>query len=145
MKAAAVALKRTGGTLQVLLVRSSTNRRWVLPAGHLHSYENESTAALRELEEEAGYKAIAQHEPIAWYVPEGKREGVACILCWNIRKLSEAEPGRAPTLVAVSRAKRLLAQERSEKEAEYLSFVLDEAVTAFLLEEAKHENPHTLR
>jgi len=139
VKAAAVALKRTGGTLQVLLVRSSTNRRWVLPAGHLHSYENESTAALRELEEEAGYKAIAQHEPIAWYVPEGKKEGVACILCWNIRKLAVGEPHRHPTLVAISRAKRLLKEERSAKEGEYLAYVLDEAVEAFLLEEAKIE------
>lgn len=141
MRAAAIAMKRSNSTLQVLLLRSLENDWWSYPEGPLARYENEAAAALRELEEQAGYKGQPEREPIAFYVSDGY-EGVACVLVRHARKTDEPRPGSHPAWVAVSRAFHLLKEERSPKQVEPLLFVLGEAAAEFLVLEAKDADPH---
>lgn len=47
-------VRRDAGEPQLLLVRSSDGRHWVLPKGHIDPGETPRQAALREVREEAG-------------------------------------------------------------------------------------------
>lgn len=55
------------GDLQVLLVTSRTNRRWMLPKGWPMSGKSEAEAARVEALEEAGVQGIIDQDPIGSY------------------------------------------------------------------------------
>ena len=55
------------GDLQVLLVTSRTNRRWMLPKGWPMSGKSEAEAARVEALEEAGVQGIVDRDPIGSY------------------------------------------------------------------------------
>ncbi|MGQ9472679.1 MAG: NUDIX hydrolase [Candidatus Caldatribacteriaceae bacterium] len=58
-----VILRKRGGNLEVLLVQKKDSKIWTLPKGHLEKGETELQAALREVQEETGYRVVA-HEKI---------------------------------------------------------------------------------
>lgn len=102
-------------------------------------------AAARELAEEAGYRGSPLYEPVAWYVAEEKQEDVACVLVRRAHHVGPAPVGRDPTWIAVSRARNLLKENRSEKEAEAMAFVLDEALEMLMIQEVNDADTDALR
>ena len=52
--AGCIVFKEVNGEMLFLIISSSTGKHWVLPKGHIDDGEDAKTAAVRELEEEAG-------------------------------------------------------------------------------------------
>jgi 8-oxo-dGTP pyrophosphatase MutT (NUDIX family) len=53
--AGSVVFRTVDGSTRYLIVSSSNGLHWVLPKGHIEPEESEEAAALRELQEEAGF------------------------------------------------------------------------------------------
>jgi len=56
-----------GGELQILLVTSRTNKKWMLPKGWPMAGVTDATAALIEAREEAGVEGVVSPSPIGTY------------------------------------------------------------------------------
>ncbi|MDC9826350.1 NUDIX hydrolase [Devosia sp. ZB163] len=56
-----------GGELQILLVTSRTNKKWMLPKGWPMAGVTDATAALIEAREEAGVEGVISPSPIGTY------------------------------------------------------------------------------
>lgn len=58
-RAGGIVFREKNKEIEFLLVTSNSNRnRWIIPAGHVETGESYQETALREVEEEAGVKAI---------------------------------------------------------------------------------------
>ena len=64
LAAGLVVWRTTSKDIEVLMIRRTVLKDWVLPKGHLDGDESAPEAACREFEEETGYKAVAR-QPIA--------------------------------------------------------------------------------
>ena len=58
-RAGGIVFRKRNGCIEFLLVTSNSNRnRWIIPAGHRETGESFKETALREVQEEAGVKAV---------------------------------------------------------------------------------------
>lgn len=108
----------------VLLVRTSSGRRWTFPKGHREKGEMPEETALRELAEEAGYTAKAAR------VVEADAQNVF-VLFTAARRFEAPEPGRDPCWFPISQAKIRLRANRQPADAHWLLVALDRAAAAF--------------
>lgn len=66
-QAAALAVRRDGSDIRVLLVTSRQDGRWLLPKGWIEEGENPAHGAAREAYEEAGVKGMPGETPLGTY------------------------------------------------------------------------------
>lgn len=64
---AALPWRRDNGVLEVLLITSRTNRKWMLPKGWPMDGKSDGEAAAREAFEEAGVQGLVTEAPIGSY------------------------------------------------------------------------------
>lgn len=75
ISAGGVAFRQTNSGFEIAIIRVAPGMRWQLPKGLVDAGENEETAALREVREEAGIEAelVDKIETIEyWYVGENR-------------------------------------------------------------------------
>jgi 8-oxo-dGTP pyrophosphatase MutT (NUDIX family) len=60
VQAGGVVVKRKGGRVRVLVIRSNDGARWLFPKGHVEAGESAAQAATREVREEAGVDGAIQ-------------------------------------------------------------------------------------
>lgn len=82
-QAAALCWRRQGGRLQILLVKSRSARRWVLPGGWALYGRPLATTAMREAWEEAGVRGTVGSRVLA-IVPRRKQYRLAGPIDWNV-------------------------------------------------------------
>lgn len=63
--------RHTEGRLQILLVTSSTRKRWIIPKGNIEEHLGEVESARREAFEEAGVQGLIRRVPFGTYVHIG--------------------------------------------------------------------------
>jgi 8-oxo-dGTP pyrophosphatase MutT (NUDIX family) len=71
VSAGGVAYRNNGDAIDIVLIQTSSERRWQLPKGIVDSGESTEEAAVREVREEAGINCqiVAELDPIDyWYV-----------------------------------------------------------------------------
>lgn len=118
MRAVALVFREQGGEVRVLLVKSSSGKRYVLPGGHCKGGETFKQAARREAAEESGYKMVGgseMSEPFEWqgervqsvvfrnsyFMGPGEREAVWAPLEAAVRMLQWQRPaGEADQMIA---------------------------------------------
>lgn len=132
MIARAVCLRRGEDGIEVLLVRTSSGKRWVFPGGHGNDGEEERMAVSRELQEEAGYYGELDFAPYAISAILGKDESF--FIARGAQPIGTPEPGRAPTWYGIEAAELALAQGRDSMTAYGLQCLLKSAVREYLQE-----------
>jgi 8-oxo-dGTP pyrophosphatase MutT (NUDIX family) len=124
MTAQAICLREALGEIRVLLIRTSSMRRYTFPKGHRWPEETPEGAAARELYEESGYKAV----PLR--IVEADAENVF-IAFGNAYRIAEGEPKRQPMWLSISKARVALMQNRTPPEFTPMLNALDRAVYYF--------------
>jgi 8-oxo-dGTP pyrophosphatase MutT (NUDIX family) len=131
---AAVCYRRTGDSVEFLLVRTKGGRHWTFPKGHVERGERPWTAAAREACEEAGVRGRIASEPFTIYPHEKHlRDGrrveltVAAYLLEVESDDDTPEPWRDPTWFPPADAKQKLAENRPPRYQQAYTRVLDEA------------------
>lgn len=100
---AALVVDDTGDQTRVLLVRTSSGRRWTFPKGTVRKRETGASAAVRETAEEAGVACVPVGDrPVARYRHDGR--AVELYLCASAGRSGGHEPGRDPTFFTVDDA-----------------------------------------
>jgi 8-oxo-dGTP pyrophosphatase MutT (NUDIX family) len=98
---AAMPWRHDGGHLQVLLVTSRTNRRWMLPKGWPMSGKSDAEAAAQEALEEAGVvgrvapRAIGSYRYIKDYVDKPGVPAQALVFPLQVDRLLDEWPEQA--------------------------------------------------
>lgn len=120
-QAGAIAIKRLGQTVQVLLVRARQDpSHWIFPKGHVERGERPEDTALRELQEEAG--ATGDIISYAGTLSFPSADGTVAVDYFLIAVTDEREPGEgrercwsskqeALALLAFEDARRLLSRQ----------------------------------
>ena len=62
------------GEIEVLLVTSSTRKRWIIPKGHIEPNMTARDSAAKEAYEEAGVRGRVQHVPLGRYRHDSPQE-----------------------------------------------------------------------
>jgi 8-oxo-dGTP pyrophosphatase MutT (NUDIX family) len=131
---AAVCYRRTGGSVEFLLVRTKGGRHWTFPKGHVERGERPWAAAAREACEEAGVRGRIVSEPFTLYPHEKHmRDGqrveltVAAYLLEVESEDGTPEPWRDPTWFTPEQARRKLGENRPPLYQDAYSRVLAEA------------------
>ena len=70
--------KNINGTLHVLLITTSSQKKWIIPKGNIEKNLTPPASALKEAEEEAGLKGIVTGESIGSYHFKKKSSGRKC-------------------------------------------------------------------
>uniref|UniRef100_A0A1I7YYG1 diphosphoinositol-polyphosphate diphosphatase n=1 Tax=Steinernema glaseri TaxID=37863 RepID=A0A1I7YYG1_9BILA len=84
----------TDGAVEVLLVTGSANHEhWIVPGGGLEDGENASSAALREVEEEAGIRGEIE-QFVGEFKDDDRRTRTSLYLLNVVEALDEWEDGR---------------------------------------------------
>ncbi|MEP7325089.1 MAG: NUDIX domain-containing protein [Gemmatimonadota bacterium] len=111
-RAGAITVRRYRGRTLLLLVRAKGTTRRVFPKGHLERGESADQAALRELEEEAGFSGrILAPAGEAGFKMESATVPVEYFLVLATKRISDGEPGRDPIWVDPRVGLNLLAYE----------------------------------
>ncbi len=127
MVIAAVCLRRVGDEIQALLVKASSEKRWIFPKGHQEENETPVETAVRELEEEAGWTGTVASGMV--YRLHGWDETIqGYALITEAKQVSGGEPGRQPAWFILPRAALKLQENRSQDEAMGLILALRQAV-----------------
>jgi 8-oxo-dGTP pyrophosphatase MutT (NUDIX family) len=99
-RAGSIAIRRSRGRTQVLLVRAKGTTERVFPKGHLNPVESEEDAALRELQEEAGIEGrVLTGAGEMKYKLRSENIRVRYFLVKETGKVSDGEPHRDPIWV----------------------------------------------
>ena len=128
---AAVCYRRTGHSLEFLLVRTDKGR-WSFPKGHVEPALTSSQAAAREALEEGGAVGVIARRPFARY--RHKKRALAsevvvrAYLLHVVRTVKPPETHRDPTWFGPREARSKLAAARKSKYRRELRSVLDRAV-----------------
>jgi len=137
LQVAAVCYRRTGTSVEFLLVNTNGGNKWTFPKGSTDARLSHSQAAEREAAEEAG--AIGTIEPRHFHLylhskgvfwqPGGVQEFVVKAFLMEIRELRRAdEPQRKPTWFTPEEARQRLSKGREVKYARELTGVIDRAL-----------------
>ncbi len=134
--AAAIAYRRSGPGVELLLVRSSSGK-WTFPKGKVDSGETPAHAAAREALEEAGVTGDVAEEPLTTYrhlkrLNSGRSISIV-VAAFPMEVRTKREPGelhRAPVWFTADDARRALAVGRSPMYVAELGRVIDETVRA---------------
>ena len=131
--AAAVCFRRNGPDFEILLVRTSSGKRWIFPKGKRKSGESTMETAARETDEEAGVTGRTSLLPITTY--ESSRRGVMTPVAVHLLEIAGGdtrshEAGRTPTWMSPAEARERLSTNRSRAQAEPLQHALDIALAA---------------
>lgn len=94
--AGAVVFRESGSQVFYLVVSSSDGANWVLPKGHIDPEETPETAALRELQEEAGVLGQIVDRLSVQHFTKGGRE--VAVQYFLVRELGPAEALEQRTL-----------------------------------------------
>jgi 8-oxo-dGTP diphosphatase len=127
--ATAICLRQEAGEIQVLLIRTSSGKRYTFPKGHVEPEELLAQTVGRELLEEAGYQGCVQKMPVA--VSQSGTERQVYYLVRSAVPRGEPERGRKPRWIDYQRAQELLTQERAPSEGETLLQALRAALAAY--------------
>lgn len=68
--------RRSQDGLQILLVTSSTRKRWIIPKGNIEPQLGELESARREAYEEAGVQGSIRRVPLGTYVHESAARSI---------------------------------------------------------------------
>jgi len=113
--AGAVCYLKNSGPVRYLIVSSSTGEHWVLPKGHIEPGESAESAALRELQEEAGIEGeIVQPLKSRSFDKKGEKAVVQYYLIRAVGE-SEAAESRAVRWVGKSEGFKLLSFEEARR------------------------------
>jgi 8-oxo-dGTP pyrophosphatase MutT (NUDIX family) len=117
--AAAVCFRFTP-QLQVMLVKTTNQKRWTFPGGGIKANERAWQAAERESREEAGVCGQIDHRPVGKY-RRGRKTSIA-VRSYVLRVFDDqscrAEAGRTPEWVSTSQVLEKLAVGREERPEE---------------------------
>src|SRR5215470_7225973 len=137
LQVAAVCYRRSGASLEFLVVNTTRGDKWTFPKGATSSRLSHSQAAEREALEEAGVVGVIepQHFHLFLY-PKGassQRNGVKefvvkAFLLEVTHTRPPDEPGRNPTWFGIDDARIALAKGRTVNYAAELRTVIDRAV-----------------
>jgi len=137
---AAVCFRRTKTGLEFLLVRTSKDKYWTFPKGHIKKKERNKPwlAAQREATEESGATGDVRQLPIAFYRYPAKRKKynrwdyrVGAYLLEATGSTGKHEKSREPTWCTPAQAKARLAEGgREARYAKEQQLVVDAAVEA---------------
>jgi 8-oxo-dGTP pyrophosphatase MutT (NUDIX family) len=108
-QAGALAVRRNGSDVEVLVARSKKNpREWIFPKGHIEAGESAADAAIRELQEETGVvgEVVRPIGVSTFWADRGEVE-ITYFLVRFIRTGPPAE-SRQKRWVAFDEAKRLI-------------------------------------
>jgi 8-oxo-dGTP pyrophosphatase MutT (NUDIX family) len=126
--ASAVAVReRESGSVEFLLVRTSSGERWTFPKGNREHGETLAEAAAREAVEEAGVRGRVEREPFAHYRYPSRGGGWDIVAAFRLKVEREglpAEPGREPEWYGLEAARSKLAAGRDEGFGEQMERVL---------------------
>lgn len=137
LQVAAVCYRRSGASLEFLLVNTTRGDKWIFPKGATSSRLSHSEAAEREALEEAGAVGVIEPRHFHLYLyPKGatsnkngaKEFVVKAFLLEVTDSHPPEEPGRNPTWFGVDDARIALAKGREVKYAAELRAVIDRAV-----------------
>jgi 8-oxo-dGTP pyrophosphatase MutT (NUDIX family) len=117
-----VVVRRRGGELFFLLLKSSRDGYWGLPKGHMLPGENLLEAAYRELKEETGCESIAVHQ------------GFHETITYQVRKGDALKPKRTDYFLGEISSGRVCL---SEEHLEYRWVTLSEAEELLAFENLK--------
>jgi 8-oxo-dGTP pyrophosphatase MutT (NUDIX family) len=123
---AAVCLRRIENEIQVLLVKTSSGRRYGFPKGHQEEHETPVGTAVRELEQEAGWTGkVVSGLVYRLYGLDEKIQGYALVT--EAKQCGDPEPGREPAWFKLGKAVLKLQENRSPEEAMPLLLALRQA------------------
>jgi 8-oxo-dGTP pyrophosphatase MutT (NUDIX family) len=144
LQVAAVCYRRSGPSLEFLLVNTNGGGKWTFPKGDPEPSISHSQAAEREAWEEAGVRGHIEprhfhlylHSKGVFWKPPGVREFVIKAFLMEVEQSeSSHEPERNPTWFSPDDAKKILAKGREVKYAREMQAVVDRAVAH--IDEAK--------
>ena len=131
---AAVCYRRSGDTLEFLLVQTRGGR-WTFPKGGVEPGLTHAQTAALEAFEEAGVHGRMEEQPFARYLhhkrgKSSKRElMVQAHLCEVMRLCRPQEAGRNRTWFSAEKAKQQLRQDRALEHGKAMARVVDRAVS----------------
>ena len=137
LQVAAVCYRRTGTSVEFLLVNTNGGNKWTFPKGSPDARLSHSQAAEREAAEEGGAFGTIEprhfhlylHSKGVFWQPCGVQEYVVKAFLMEIRELRRAdEPQRKPTWFSAEEARQRLSKGREVKYARELAEVIDRAL-----------------
>ena len=137
LQVAAVCYRRSGPSIEFLLVNTNGGGKWTFPKGDPEPSMSHSQAAEREAWEEAGVRGHIEprhfhlylHSKGVFWKPPGVREFVIKAFLMEVEQAKPGhEPERNPTWFSPDDARRILAKGREVKYAREMQVVIDRAV-----------------
>jgi 8-oxo-dGTP pyrophosphatase MutT (NUDIX family) len=145
LQVAAVCYRRSGPSVEFLLVNTNGGNKWTFPKGDPELSLSHGKAAAREAWEEAGvvgniesrHFCLYLHSKGVFWKPPGVREYVIkAFLLEVVRQEIPAETMRNPTWFSPDEAKKILAKGREVKYAHELQSVVERAMERIGLAQA---------
>ena len=137
LQVAAVCYRRTGTSVEFLLVNTNGGNKWTFPKGSTDARLSHSQAAEREAAEEAGALGTIEprhfhlyiHSKGVFWQPGGVQEFIVKAFLMEVEQLRRAdEPQRKPTWFGPIEARLRLSKGREVKYARELEAVIDRAL-----------------
>ena len=137
LQVAAVCYRRSGTSIEFLLVNTNGGGKWTFPKGDPEPSMSHSQAAEREAWEEAGVRGHIEprhfhlylHSKGVFWKPPGVREFVIKAFLMEIEQTQLShEPERNPTWYSPDDARKILAKGREVKYAREMQAVIDRAI-----------------
>ena len=137
LQVAAVCYRRTGPSIEFLLVNTNGGGKWTFPKGDPEASMSHSQAAEREAWEEAGVRGHIEprhfhlyiHSKGVFWKSPGVREFVIKAFLMEVEQSELShEPERNPTWFSPDDARKTLAKGREVKYAKEMQAVIDRAV-----------------
>jgi 8-oxo-dGTP pyrophosphatase MutT (NUDIX family) len=137
LQVAAVCYRRTGPSVEFLLVNTNGGNKWTFPKGDPELFLSHGKAAEREAWEEAGVSGSVEPRHFCLYIhskgvfwkPPGVREFVIKAFLLEVEwQEHPPEMTRNPTWFSPEDAKKILAKGREVKYARELQAVIDRAM-----------------
>jgi 8-oxo-dGTP pyrophosphatase MutT (NUDIX family) len=137
LQVAAVCYRRSGESIEFLLVNTNGGGKWTFPKGAPEPSMSHSQAAEREAWEEAGVRGHIEsrhfhlylHSKGVFWKPPGIREFVIKAFLMEVEQTEPSqEPERNPTWFSPDDARKILAKGREVKYAREMQAVVDRAL-----------------
>jgi 8-oxo-dGTP pyrophosphatase MutT (NUDIX family) len=138
LQVAAVCYRRSGPSIEFLLVNTNGGGKWTFPKGDPEPSMSHSQAAEREAWEEAGVRGHIEprhfhlylHSKGVFWKPPGVREFVIKAFLMEVEESERShEAERNPTWFSPDDARKILAKGREVKYAREMQAVIDRALT----------------
>jgi 8-oxo-dGTP pyrophosphatase MutT (NUDIX family) len=137
LQVAAVCYRRSGNSIEFLLVNTNGGNKWTFPKGASEASMSHSQAAAREAWEEAGARGTIEprhfhlylHSKGVFWKPPGVQEFVVKAFLMEVEAVSAPmEEMRNPTWFSPEDARKILAKGREVKYAREIQAVVDRAL-----------------